>query len=95
MYAKKSERITSETIRADIITTHEPAEFPLTSDDISNLPNGLTLTPYSSIFVASESKLFMLGTDSKWYQNKMFGSVNINTGIDTPTDEEIGDITFD
>ena len=95
MYAKNSERITSGMIRADIITTHAPAVFPLTSDSVSNLPNGLTLAPYSSIFVAAESKLFMLGTDSKWYQNKLFGSVNVNTGIDTPTDEEIGDITFD
>ncbi len=92
MYAKTNIRISSEIIRADIITTYAPATFPVTSDNVSNLPKGLRLAPYSSIYIASQSKLYMLGTDSKWYPVTMFGGSGGGVDFDTATDEEINDI---
>ena len=95
MYVKNSDRITSELIRVNIISTDMPEEFPLTSDDITNLPDGLSFVPYSTFYVASTSKTYILGTDFAWYEYTEGGGGSIiNPASDSEIQSVINGLSF-
>ena len=50
----------------DITASNVPATFPLTSDTVYGMQNGVTLAPGSSIYVTNGARLFMLGTENDW-----------------------------
>lgn len=66
MYAKSINYISSNEARLNIISDSKPSVFPLNTDNISNLPDGITLATGSIIYLIEQEKSYILGENKDW-----------------------------
>lgn len=66
MYAKSVNYISSNEARLYIISDSKPSVFPLNTDNISNLPDGITLATGSTIYIIGTEKSYILGENKDW-----------------------------
>ena len=66
MYARTITYTSSSEARIDIISDSEPSVFPLNTDNISNMRDGVRLAAGTTIYLIDKEKSYILGENSEW-----------------------------
>ena len=65
MFAESTENYSSDFAKVNIVSAYTPGTFPLTTDNISNLPDGIKLAPGSTFYNTTSGAMYMLGDSAK------------------------------
>ena len=66
MFAEDIQFYSGSLAKASIISSTVPATFPLTSDNVDAMQDGVKLAPGSTVYVPTTQQVFMLGTNDDW-----------------------------